>query len=104
MVTFAITIYLIGHQSRFRTPLLLVLEKIMTMDAGITVNAIIQKPKSPFKCHNGPATQSPTPFGKVWVVNRWGRGSTDSASSTPTRVLLLPFLPIYTRLYTQIKF
>ena len=46
MVTFAIAIYLIGHQSLFRTPLLLVLEKIITMDVGITVNAIIQKSKS----------------------------------------------------------
>lgn len=64
MVTFAIAIYLIGNQSLFRTPPVQVLEKIITMDADIIVNAVIQNLNlKTFKCHRaGPATQIPTPL------------------------------------------
>lgn len=43
MVTSAIAIYLIGHQSRFRTPTVQVArkKKNIIMDADITVNAVI---------------------------------------------------------------
>lgn len=63
------------------------------MDAGITANAIIQRINlQTFKCYSGPAIHL-TPFGEVWVVNRWRRG-VQIPPAVPQQGNTLPFLPI----------